>query len=439
MIKKPLKKIKYFERYYESLPQPKNPLTLDRIKNLLALFNNPQKKLRGIHIGGTNGKGSVSAICQSVLTKSGYKVGLYTSPHLVSTCERIRINYKNISKKKLVHYLKKIKNATEILTKLKEELPTWFEVLTASAILYFIDEKIDIAIIEVGLGGRGDATNILNLDIAVLTNIQMDHKHILGNTPTKICKNKIEIIKNNYYVVTGCSKKLINIIKTKCKKENAKLFILEKDIKTNFEKNDEKYTYFNLKVYPFKKYIDLKINILGQHQIKNAALAITACQLLSKKLFKKQISEKTIKKGLKSILWPGRFQIISQNPKIIIDGGHNPAGIKTIIKTFQNIYPKQKAIILFAAKNTKDVKSMIKIIKPITGQMILVSIPKLDVLFKARKLKKYYPMAKILSLKDAIKFSTTKAKIKKEPILICGSLYFLGEIIRYLKLDIAKT
>lgn len=428
--------IRQLEDYFDHLPRREEPLILDRIKNLLEILGDPHKKLRGIHVGGTNGKGSVSAMSVSILRAAGYKVGLYTSPHLVSPCERIRIGNKNIPEKKLLIYLLKIKkiirrdanirmhaNDTNKIT----EPPTWFEALTAAAILYFVDEKVDLAVFEVGLGGRGDATNVLNLGVEIITNVQMDHRDMLGNTLEKIAKEKAGIIKKNSYVLTGCSGKLLKIIKRKSRKEKVKLFVQDEDIKTKLTKLDNNFTYSHV-ITPLHEYRNLKISLLGLHQIKNAALAVAACEIFSKKGFR--ISEQDVKKGLKNIFWPARYQIVSKNPKIIIDGAHNPAGIEALVRTFKILEAGKKAVVLFAAKKTKDAKSMLKNLFPISGKMILVDLPESHLFHEAKKLKKYFAKTKIMPPNQAFFFAKKMAKEKKSPLLICGSIYFLGELIK---------
>ena len=416
--------------YLEKMPRVGDILSLDRIKNLLNKLNNPEKKLKGIHVAGTNGKGSVCAMLQSILTDSGYKVGLFTSPHLIFYTERYRIGYKDISEPEFLKYIKKIKKISEIIKNENNNPPTIFEILTAVGILYFADQKVDLAIFETGLGGRGDATNVLDLGNEIITNVSLEHTDMLGNTLMKILKEKAEIIKENSSVVTGCQeKKLQKYIEIKCEERQADLQILGRDIKSKVNKINWNGIYCDISARNLKLK-NLCLPLLGEHQIENATCVVGAVKALRGKGYK--ISNKNIRKGLKNVLWKARFQVISNNPKIILDSAHNPAGIKTLAYTLKSL-TNRKAIILFNVKKTKDVKKMLNNLNNIASKIIFVDMPEVDVIYRAESLKNKFKNKKYSTSK---KFDIALNKAKKRaieenrPIVVCGSIYFLGNILK---------
>ncbi|MEK6869330.1 MAG: folylpolyglutamate synthase/dihydrofolate synthase family protein, partial [Nanoarchaeota archaeon] len=274
-----------------SLDVPKWTLGLDRIESLLKKLGNPEKKLRCIHVAGTNGKGSVCAMISSILTGAGYKVGLYTSPHLKKFNERIRINNKLISDKDIVKYYLKIK---KYVTN-----QSFFEITTAMAFLYFADKKVDFAVLEVGLGGRLDATNVVTPLVSIITNIGLEHTKYLGNTIKKVAYEKAGIIKNNVPVVTAAEGIALAAIKKISNERNSRLYIAN------------------------KKNANYRIGLKGEFQKLNAAMAIKAIGIL-KNNYGVKIKKSNVKKGLLNAKWPGRFQFLEKN--ILVDCAHNPHG-----------------------------------------------------------------------------------------------------------------
>lgn len=389
-----------YEKQFDIPPNKKDWLSLDRIEKLLEELGNPQNKLKGVHVAGTNGKGSTCAMLQSILTQSGYKVGMFTSPHISSLCERFRIGYKDISEKKLVKYFERIKPYAEQVKKEINDSPTWFEILTCIAILYFVDEGVDVAIFEVGLGGRLDATNVLDLGICAITDISIDHQDYLGNTISKIAKEKAGIIKSNSVVITSNRGIALKVIKKACKQNSAKLLITS-EINSRYE-----------------------LKLLGKHQRRNAGIVLAVAKELIKKY---KILEHDIKQGLIKTKWPARFELFvtSHQLPVIIDGAHNPAGIKSLVQTFKQQGYK-KAIVLFSAKQSKDVRSNLKTLRPIIEQVIFPELP-LDFIYKSSTLKRYFGKGLILNNADsAIKKARILARENDLPILICGSIYAIS-------------
>ena len=289
---------------------------LERINLLVKNLGNPQNYFDSIHVAGTNGKGSVCAMLSAILQNAGYKVGLFTSPHLESYCERIRVNGENISETEFAEIINLLN---------KFEIPaTEFEILTAAAFAYFAKSEVDIAVIEVGLGGTWDSTNIITPKISVITNIALDHENILGDLKN-IALNKAGIIKKNIPVVTGATGEPLEIIREVADKNNSP-------------------------IYAIKKPADIKINLFGEYQKINAAIAIQTAKILN-------ISDKNIRAGLENVQWAGRFEIIDD---IIIDGAHNPHGALALRESLDKNFPAGKRFFIFGALADKNISAMIK-------------------------------------------------------------------------------
>ncbi|GAA4164443.1 folylpolyglutamate synthase/dihydrofolate synthase family protein [Chryseobacterium ginsenosidimutans] len=291
---------------------------LDNITKLCDFFGNPQEKIKCIHIGGTNGKGSSSNMLASVLQESGYKVGLYNSPHLIDFTERIKVNGKNCDKEFVFNFIQKLKGLPEDI------LPSFFEFTTIMAFEYFHQQKVDFAIIEVGLGGRLDSTNIIKPLVSAITNVQLDHQNILGDTLEEIAGEKAGIVKNNIPIISGDENETVkNIIKNKAEKENAP-FIDAALLKT-----------------------DLKSDLKGNYQEKNIKVVLALIEELRKLNF--NISDKNIEEGLLSVHnntgFIGRWFEFSQNPLTICDTGHNQAGLEYVFTQLNSI-DKHKHVIL---------------------------------------------------------------------------------------------
>ncbi|MBU1026951.1 MAG: bifunctional folylpolyglutamate synthase/dihydrofolate synthase [Candidatus Margulisbacteria bacterium] len=389
-----------YVRFLSSLERFGINLGLERINFLLDQLGNPQNKFKSIHIAGTNGKGSSAAMTASILKEAGYKVGLYTSPHLFDFTERIKINSKDISRKEFSEGIKQIK---KILTTKQSNHPTTFEVLTALAFWYFAKKKVDYAVVEVGMGGRLDATNVLLPEVSIITNIDYEHIEILGKSLAKIAKEKAGIIKPGVPVVTAERKKeVLAVIKRVCKEKSAKL-----------------------KVESRAKNIGKK-NLLGVYQGLNAACAVSAINLAGIK-----VGKAAIKKGLAKTKWPGRFQIVSKRPLVIVDGAHNPAGAKNLRVTIEEMF-KQKFNIIFGCQQDKDYQKILAELKSIASQIILTRSSHKS----AQKIKL---LASYLKKQDiVIKTAASPRKAinvwdGKAPLLVTGSLFLLADVLK--KLD----
>jgi len=372
-----------------SIKEWKFKLGLKNMRILLKKLGNPEKKLKCIHVAGTNGKGSVCAMINSILTDVGYKVGMYTSPHLKKFNERIRINNKLISDKEIVkYYLKVKKHVTN---------QSFFEITTAMMFLYFFDKKVDFAVLEVGLGGRLDSTNIIIPLISVITNIGYEHTDRLGKKLEKIAFEKSGIIKENIPVITGAEGIALQTIKNISKEKKSRLFLINS----------------------IKK---IKLGLRGNFQLKNAALAIKTLEILNKNNHIK-IDKNNIENGLKNTEWSGRFQFIGKN--ILVDCSHNPDGFKILFNELKSLQ-YDKLILIVGFLKDKDIKKISKIIK--ADKIILVK-PKDERAANPLKIKKYFNNAIIINdTKKAFKYAK-KISYKKDLILVTGSIYVVGEII----------
>tara|TARA_Y100000310_G_scaffold94955_1_gene92776 strand:- start:12649 stop:13878 length:1230 start_codon:yes stop_codon:yes gene_type:complete len=389
--------------------------TLANMKLLLKKLDNPQKNLKCIHVAGTNGKGSVCAMLSYILQDAGYKVGMYTSPHLKKFNERIRINNKLITDKEIIqYYLRVKKHVTD---------QTFFEITTTMAFLYFKEKNVDFAVIETGLGGRLDTTNVITPLISVITNIGIEHTEYLGKTIEKITKEKAGIIKKNVPVVTAAEGKALAAIKKISNKKNSKLIIINRNkIKINYnnKNNIGKNNYWNFDFNGYKN-IELK-NLNGQFQALNAAIAIKTIETL-KNNKKIKINKNNVKNGLKNTKWPGRFQFLEKN--VLIDSAHNPSGFKTLVKELKNL-KYNKLILIAGFSDDKDIKTISKILE--TDKTIITKSDN----FKAvepKTIKKYFNNSKIINNpKQALKYAKTITK-DNDLILITGSIFLVGEFL----------
>ena len=308
-------------------------LGLDRIRTLLNLIGNPQDKIKVIHIAGTNGKGSVSAILAEILKSAGYRTGLYTSPHLVEYTERIKINNNDISQEDFAFYTSEICTLAE-----KNNIDlTEFEILTAVCFKYFYDNKVDYAVMETGLGGRFDAVNVIKKsELSIITSISLDHTDRLGSTIEQIAFEKAGIIKDNSVVIINENNLGLEVIKKITEEKHSKL-VIDKDIPIQYE-NGCNTVVMDGKSYPF--------SLLGLYQQKNLPLAVKGAQLLN-------IPENEIFNALKNVKWGARFEYIKEK-NLIIDGAHNPDGALELKKNLDFYFKDKKKIFLYSSLNTKD-------------------------------------------------------------------------------------
>jgi len=416
---------------------------LERTKYFLKLIDNPQNKIKIIHIAGTSGKGSTAYLTSLILKNLGFKVGLHISPHFLDLRERFQINNQLISKEKFCLYLNKLIPYINEVKKSKFGLPSYFEFLVVLSFFIFFEEKVDYVVIETGLGGLYDATNtIINKNkLIIITKISFDHKKILGNKLEKIAFHKASIIHQQNTVFSIWQKKQAkNIINQIAKEKKAKVYYLKKGINFKNIVINEKKIFFDFYFLNHKiKGIEVKLN--GSFQAENSALALATTIFLSKRdnfIF----NVKKIRSALKKTFFPGRFNIFKINKKtLIIDGAHNPQKMAGFIKSLKKIYPQKKFAFLLAFKKNKDCQKMIKYIIPLASQIIITQFfiknqkplhlseePK----FIAKSLIKenFYQYKVIRNPKDALRLLLEK---NKEPVVVTGSLYLASEIYSYIR------
>ena len=412
--------------YINSFDKFSIKLGLERMELLMEYLNYPNHKLNCIHIAGTNGKGSTSAILAEIYQQAGYKVGVFNSPHVIEFNERIKINGENISEQELKDCVTKIKPVVE---KVEEELalPIYFEVLTAIAIYYFAQIDIDLAIFEVGLGGRLDATNVIDSLITAITNISYDHTEYLGETIAEITREKAGIIKENNQatVTTVEQKEAINQLQKICKKKCVKLRTIRDKINYKLQKISNGKQSFDLS-YQNKEYNNLELSLLGEHQILNASLALAVVSELNNQY---PVSEDEFRAALKEVRWPGRFELMEKEPAMILDGAHNQAAAKRVKETLAEIDYQNLYIVLSIFKD-KDIAEIMNNLVPLAKEVIIsknqnrraANVGELVEIVKEDKTN--YKIITQLDL--AIDYARKKAE-KKDLILITGSLATVAE------------
>lgn len=422
---------------YEKLvkPQPYDTTEEDlaKFRAVLADRGNPQFKYRTIHIAGSKGKGSTAAICESILRYAGYKTGLYTSPHLIDIRERIKIDGKAISKSDFVDKISElVKYAREI--GVPKGYRTVFEIMTAAAFEYFAEKGIDFSIIECGLGGKIDATNVLRPSASVITTVGLDHTAILGDTIGEIAADKAYIIKPQTPVILGPQEdEARDVIYAFARDNNAPVFAeINKNVLISSIRIDENGTTFDLK-FDDHKFKALNIPLIGEFQASNAATAVVT--VLSLRNTAITINETDIRQGLKNVDWPGRMQLFREEPDILVDGAHSPMAIEAIIRSMRTIWPDRKLIFIFAANRDKDIGGMLRPISKEAKSLILTR-------FDWPRAAKPSDIALLVEGAECDVIETNGLNIalekarniaaKDDLIVITGSLYLAGEALKSL-------
>ena len=410
---------------FERLPRSGIVWDLKRVEKLLEKLGNPHLAARTVHIAGTKGKGFTSAMMASILKQAGYKVGLYTSPHLLSYTERIRVNGKPISEADWTALVEKLQPHITAVNEEHEfgELTT-FEILTVMAFTHFRDVKADWQVMEVGLGGRLDATNVVKPEVCVITSISYDHMEVLGDTLGKIAGEKVGIVKPGVPVVSAPQNpEAMEVIERVCRERGARLVKVGQDVIFQPDAYDEKGQIFLVKGQ--KDEYDLRIPLFGEHQLENAANAVAAAEILG-------INKKSIAKGLEKVDWPGRLQVLRRNPTVVVDGAHNVYSFQKLDEALKEYFKYGRLILILGFSSDKDISGMIDEALKITPEVIVTasrsprSVKPAALL--AELAKRRVEARETENVPDALKLALESAKAGD---LICatGSLFVVAEIM----------
>lgn len=411
----------YFNNFYKGT---KNP-TLKAMEYFMEELGHPEKELKFIHIAGTNGKGSTTEMLANILTKNGYKVGKYISPHLIKYNERISVNGQDITDKEMEDIIEKLKNKIEKYNKISNTKVTLFELLTTMALYYFKEKNCDFVVLETGLGGLYDCTNIVWPIVSVITSIGYDHIAILGNTLEEITIQKAGIIKENSNTVIVEQKETVqNIIEETCINKNNKLNVVKKADIQNKKYEGE------FLIFDYKENKNIKVNLKGDKQFENASLCLETINILKQKGF--EISEKAVREGLQAVIHKARFETINKKPEIIYDGGHNEEAILNFINTVNTYYKEKEKIYIISILKSKDYKTVLKYLLKDESSIFIFTNGNDEQRYVSSK--EQYETAKMITkneqlyqkkLEEAILY----AKSQKNKVgFVVGSFYIYGDV-----------
>ena len=451
--------IRYLDSFidYEKIPQYpyKQSLKLERIRGFLDAVARPQDSLKCIHIAGTKGKGSTSVFIAYILRVNGYKVGLYTSPHLFDFRERIRILNPISDKRKAKSEFEGMiseEDLSALVERLKPDIErfnarsnygalSFFEVFTTLAFLHFKEKGTDFAVLETGLGGKLDATNVVNPLVCAITPISYEHRQMLGSTLTEIASEKAGIIKSHTLTGTGKSypsivitapqeKEAMKIIRDRCRGQNATLYEAGKDIYFEALESNEGSQRFNVKGL-FGDFKDLRITLMGRHQLSNATTALGVIAALNK-FYQVHANVNAIRKGLYNTVWPGRFEIISKEPLVVLDGAQNEASARALKDAIKEKFPSKRIILILGVSQDKDIKGICQQLIPISDQVILTKAanPRAATAQYLKFEAKFFMSQDKIYLTDSVSEAVERARKTAEKdnlILITGSLFVVAE------------
>jgi dihydrofolate synthase/folylpolyglutamate synthase len=422
--------------YLYSLPDyerlGKASMDIKRVQHLMEAIGSPHLKLQAIHIAGTKGKGSTSAMLESILRRAGFRTGLYTSPHLIHVEERIRVNGREIGRSELARSILEIGGIAE-----KNGIPcTTFELLTATAFSWFEAMKVDIAVLETGMGGRLDATNVIPSPlICVLTSIGLDHIEILGSTIGEIAREKAGIIKPGSTVICSPQRpEAMAEIEKAADEMRARVVAVGRDIMYDLISSDRRGPVINFHGIR-SRYEGVRIGLLGSHQAENAAVAIASVEELIGRGY--DIKEEAIREGLRKVKWPGRLQIVGKRPYIVLDGAHNPDSMEKLVRALDEVFPGVRRIAIFGAMKDKDIRGMISLLRPAISYLIATRIKSQ----RSAGQSDISSLAKELGITDICETSELSEAMERaykisnpdDLILITGSLYLVGEALEMMR------
>jgi dihydrofolate synthase/folylpolyglutamate synthase len=394
-------------------------LRLDRMNRALALFDHPETAYPSIHIAGTNGKGSTAAMLHRILSGAGYRTALYTSPHLVSFTERMRIDDREISQEEVVGIADEIwrrTGATDV------EL-TFFEFVTVMAFIYFARQQVELAVVEVGLGGRLDATNVVTPLVAAVTTISKDHEAYLGPDELSIAREKGGIIKQGVPVVCGkVSADVSRLLLEIAAGRQARAYSLGVDFSFSL-KNDGLFDYRGIK----QSFSNVKVALRGRHQRANASLALAVLELLQGHF---PVSEIALREGLQNVRWPGRLEVMLERPTVILDGAHNPEGVQVLVEELKDMGQGRNIKLLFATMEDKEWEIMLRALASVVSEIVFTRVAmerSADPRQLAGKLNEPFPHRVLDDSRVALR-ALLDESLAEDIIVVAGSLYLLGEV-----------
>jgi len=393
------------------------------VTRILSLIDDPHKSLRTVHVAGTNGKGSVAAMVARIAREAGYRVGLYSSPHLISFTERITVNGEPITEEEVVGITRFMRERIE------RDAPdlhfTFFDFTTALAFDYLRRKNVDLAVIEVGLGGRLDSTNVLMPLVSVITNVALDHCDYLGDSVEAIASEKAGIIKKGTPTVTGARNAALDVIRNMADKED--LYVLGERF-SYLRKSDQHMSYTGLS----RSFDDLTVGLMGDHQLFTAALALCVVELIDRRGF--PIGQEAVRNGLARVRWPGRLEVIPggrERPTIVLDGAHNPDGVDTLVAFLDSHFTAGMKILVFGVMKDKDFPKMLSKLVDAVDRVVLAR-PEIDRAADPSNLAAYAPGAIVAgSVPDAIAEALKTARAE-DTVIIAGSFYTIGEAKKFL-------
>jgi dihydrofolate synthase/folylpolyglutamate synthase len=405
-------------------------LGLDNIRQLLSLLGDPQRGLKVLHVTGTNGKGSVCAYAASVLQAAGYRVGLYTSPHLVRFNERIRVDGVSIADDDVLRLWSGMQPAIQAMTATRAiDHPTFFEVTTAMAFEYFRESKVDVAVVEVGMGGRMDATNVVDGLVSVITRVDLEHTEHLGKTVERIAREKAGIIKPSSRVVT-VNQEALPIIEARCRELHVSLSVVGRDVHTERTAGD--FHGQTVRVRGSFGFVDVHTPLLGSFQVENLGIAVAALEELRAAGF--TVPDEAIRSGIASVRWPARMEIVRESPLVVVDGAHNRPAAVALAASMTETFPGRKAILVTGILNDKDLPGMAAALGPIASR-VFACRAKTHRAYEAEEVAAAFrPFAEshvIPSVREAIDAALRAARVD-DIVLITGSIYTAGEALDHL-------
>jgi dihydrofolate synthase/folylpolyglutamate synthase len=417
-------------------------LGLKTITALLQRLGDPHGGMKAVHIAGSNGKGSTAAFLSSLLRQAGYRVGLYTSPHLIDFTERIRVNHVPIAEERVVQLTLQIRHVVDRMEREGELWPTtatphfpqnidpckptitFFEFTTAMALVYFQEERVDVAVLETGMGGRLDATNVMDPLLSLITPISLEHQQYLGKTLSQIAGEKAGIIKPQRPLLTTARQpKVLSLFGEKCRELQAPFYFYGKDFKGR-RAGFQTMNYQGLR----HRWTGLRLGLAGSYQVVNASLALAAAELLMGKGF--SLREEHLRKGLAGVKWPGRLELIGESPRILLDGAHNPEAAKFLKKTLEEGFPRQRLIMVLGIMADKDIAQMMAHLVPL-ADVLLLTRPRMDRAASLDILRTHAsrygkPTVVIAEVGSALQHALSAAG-REDLVVVSGSLFTVGE------------